>query len=178
MSVLCTDLSLLRIMSRHDWLQVYLLLIGYKFVLVLGPDSVFWSILWKNTYPTFKWVRRLSLCVQMLCRWCTSSPPGGRSGRSRRCPWKPVPPSFTRTWPESLSRPHPPSKPCWSCSRLVVRIWASLVRSCCIKGIVHRAAWLIACDIHAHLVSKAGSVISSKSPSHAFRWSSIYYTEP
>ncbi len=109
------------------------------------PRLSFLKRFWKNTYPTFKCVRRLSLCVQMLCRWCTSSPPGGRSGRSRRCPWKPVPPSFTRTWQESLSRPHPPSKPCWSCSRLVVRIWASLVRSCCIKGIVHRAAWLIAC---------------------------------
>ncbi len=27
----------------------------------------------------------------------------------------------------------------------------------------------------AHLVSKAGSVISNKSPSRAFRWSGIYY---
>ncbi len=36
----------------------------------------------------------------------------------------------------------------------------------------------IACACHAHLVSKAGSVISSTSPSRAFRWSSIYYTEP
>uniref|UniRef100_A0A673G9V5 Solute carrier family 45 member 4 n=1 Tax=Sinocyclocheilus rhinocerous TaxID=307959 RepID=A0A673G9V5_9TELE len=41
-----------------------------------------------------------------------------------------------------------------------------------------RAARLIECDSHAHLVSKAGSVISSKSPSPAFRWSSIYFTEP
>ncbi len=41
-----------------------------------------------------------------------------------------------------------------------------------------RAARLIECDCHAHLVSKASSVISSKSPSPAFRWSSIYYTEP
>ncbi len=45
-------------------------------------------------------------------------------------------------------------------------------------GIWTRAVRLIACNCHAHLVSKAGSVISSKSPSHAFRWSSIYYTEP
>ncbi len=46
-------------------------------------------------------------------------------------------------------------------------------------GIVHRASRLIECDIHAHLISKAGgSVISSKSPSPAFRWSSVYYTEP
>ncbi len=97
----------------------------------------------------------------MLCRWCTSSPPGGRSGLSRRCPWKRVPPSFTRTWQESLSRPHPPSKPFWSCSRPAVRIWASLPCSCCIEciilyymhGIVHRASRLIECD--AHLISKA-----------------------
>ncbi len=41
-----------------------------------------------------------------------------------------------------------------------------------------RAAWFIECDCHAHLVSKAGSVISSKSPSPVFRWSSIYFTEP
>ncbi len=40
------------------------------------------------------------------------------------------------------------------------------------------AARLIECDCHAHLVSKAGSVISSKSPLPDFRWSSIYYTEP
>ncbi len=31
----------------------------------------------------------------------------------------------------------------------------------------------IACDCHAHLVSKAGSVISGKSPSPAFKWSGI-----
>ncbi len=43
---------------------------------------------------------------------------------------------------------------------------------------VCRAARLIKCNCHAHLVSKAGSVISSKSPSPAFRWSSIHYTEP
>ncbi len=42
---------------------------------------------------------------------------------------------------------------------------------------VIRAARLIKCDCHAHLVSKAGSVINSKSPSPAFRWSSIYNTE-
>ncbi len=30
---------------------------------------------------------------------------------------------------------------------------------------------LIACDYHAHLASKAGSVIGTKSPSPAFRWS-------
>ncbi len=39
-----------------------------------------------------------------------------------------------------------------------------------------RAARLIECDFHEHFVSKAGSVISSKSPSPAFRWS-MYYTE-
>ncbi len=38
------------------------------------------------------------------------------------------------------------------------------------------AVQIIECD-NAHLVSKAGSVISSKSPSRAFRWSGIYYTE-
>ncbi len=37
---------------------------------------------------------------------------------------------------------------------------------------------LIAFDYHAHLISKAGFVISSKSPSPAFRRSGIYYTEP
>ncbi len=36
-----------------------------------------------------------------------------------------------------------------------------------------RAAWLIECDFHAHFVSKAGSVISSKSPSPAFRWAAF-----
>ncbi len=41
-----------------------------------------------------------------------------------------------------------------------------------------RAARLIECDCYAHLVSKASSVIGSKSQSPAFRWSSIYYTEP
>ncbi len=30
---------------------------------------------------------------------------------------------------------------------------------------------LIACDYHAHLASKAGSVIGTKSPSPVFRWS-------
>ncbi len=42
----------------------------------------------------------------------------------------------------------------------------------------NRAVQLIEYDCHAHLINKAASVISSKSPSHAFRWSSIYYTEP
>ncbi len=32
--------------------------------------------------------------------------------------------------------------------------------------------------IEAHFVSKADSVISSKSPSLALRWSGIYYSEP
>ncbi len=41
-----------------------------------------------------------------------------------------------------------------------------------------RAARLIECDCHVSLVSKAGSVISSKCPSTAFKWSTIYYTEP
>ncbi len=41
----------------------------------------------------------------------------------------------------------------------------------------NRAVQIIECDDHVHLVSKAGSVVSSKSPSRAFRWSSIYYTE-
>ncbi len=35
-----------------------------------------------------------------------------------------------------------------------------------------RAVQLIECDSHAHLVSKASSVIGTKSPSPAFRWSS------
>ncbi len=36
-----------------------------------------------------------------------------------------------------------------------------------------RAARNIACDYHAHLVSKAGSVIINKSPSPVFKWSGI-----
>ncbi len=36
----------------------------------------------------------------------------------------------------------------------------------------NRAARYIACDSHAHLVSKDGSVISRKSPSAVFKWSS------
>ncbi len=35
------------------------------------------------------------------------------------------------------------------------------------------AARYIACDCHVHLVSKAVSVISGKSPSPVFRWSGI-----
>jgi len=31
--------------------------------------------------------------------------------------------------------------------------------------------------MYAHLISKAGSLISSKSPSPAFRWSGIYYKD-
>ncbi len=38
-----------------------------------------------------------------------------------------------------------------------------------------RAGRYISCDIHTHLVSKAGSLISSKSPSAAFRWSGSLY---
>ncbi len=39
--------------------------------------------------------------------------------------------------------------------------------------------WLLMIDVYvSHLVSSAGSVISSKSPSPAFRWSGIQYTEP
>ncbi len=33
-----------------------------------------------------------------------------------------------------------------------------------------RAARYIACDSHAHLISKDGSVISRKSPSAVFKW--------
>ncbi len=36
-----------------------------------------------------------------------------------------------------------------------------------------RAGQYIACDMHAHLVSKAGSLISAKSPSPVFKWSGI-----
>ncbi len=39
--------------------------------------------------------------------------------------------------------------------------------------ILDRAGRYIACDSHAHLVSKAGSLISAKSPSPVFKWSSI-----
>ncbi len=39
-----------------------------------------------------------------------------------------------------------------------------------------RAVQLVEFDYHAHLASKAGSMISSKSPSPAFRFSGIYYT--
>ncbi len=41
-----------------------------------------------------------------------------------------------------------------------------------LKWLAIRAVWLIECDYHAHLVSKAGSVIGTKSPSPAFKWSS------
>ncbi len=37
----------------------------------------------------------------------------------------------------------------------------------------NRAGRYISCDMHAHLVSKAGSLISGKSPSPVFKWSSI-----
>ncbi len=40
--------------------------------------------------------------------------------------------------------------------------------------IAGRAAWYIACASHAHLIGKDGSVITCKSPSPAFRGSSIY----
>ncbi len=53
-----------------------------------------------------------------------------------------------------------------------------VVTDCCFASVKSRAARLIECDSHVHLVSKAGSVISGKSPSYAFRRSSIYYTEP
>ncbi len=39
--------------------------------------------------------------------------------------------------------------------------------------IYSRAARYIACDSHAHLVSRDGSVISRKSPSPVFKWSGI-----
>ncbi len=39
--------------------------------------------------------------------------------------------------------------------------------------IYFRAARYIACDSHAHLVSKDGSAISRKSPSPVFKWSGI-----
>ncbi len=35
----------------------------------------------------------------------------------------------------------------------------------------YRAGRYIACDSHAHLVSKAGSMISAKSPLTALKWS-------
>ncbi len=40
-------------------------------------------------------------------------------------------------------------------------------------NITSKAARYIACDSHAHLVSKDGSVISRKSPSAVFKWSGI-----
>ncbi len=36
----------------------------------------------------------------------------------------------------------------------------------CLKCVYTRAVQLIACDSHAHLLSKAGSVIGNKSPSN------------
>ncbi len=41
-----------------------------------------------------------------------------------------------------------------------------------------RAVQLIEFNYHAHLVSKACFLISSRSPSPAFRWRGNYYTEP
>ncbi len=49
---------------------------------------------------------------------------------------------------------------------------------CCENVIQSRAGQYISCDMHAHLVSKAGSLISGKSPSPVFKWSGISYTEP
>ncbi len=40
-------------------------------------------------------------------------------------------------------------------------------------SICNRAARYIACNWHAHLVSKAGSVIIHKSPSPVFKWNGI-----
>ncbi len=40
-------------------------------------------------------------------------------------------------------------------------------------GYPSRDGRYIACDMHAHLVSKAGSLISAKSPSPVFKWSGI-----
>ncbi len=41
------------------------------------------------------------------------------------------------------------------------------------RALCTKAAQYFACDSHAHLVSKAGSVISAKSPSPVFKWSGI-----
>ncbi len=50
--------------------------------------------------------------------------------------------------------------------QLFLTIWILLI--------LIRAAGYIACDCHAYLISKAGSVISNKSPSRAFRWVQHY----
>ncbi len=41
------------------------------------------------------------------------------------------------------------------------------------KLVENRAARYIACDCHAHLISKAGSVIINKSSSPDFKWSGV-----
>ncbi len=55
-------------------------------------------------------------------------------------------------------------------------------RSCSVPAfsdlMLPRAVQIIEYNDHAHLISKAGSVISSRSPSRAFRCSDVYYTEP
>ncbi len=50
----------------------------------------------------------------------------------------------------------------------------SIFFSCLFATSSCRAVQLIECDCHVRLISKAGSVISSKSPERAFRRSSIY----
>ncbi len=62
-----------------------------------------------------------------------------------------------------------------SCIKLQLNPWCHMDY---FNDVLTRDTRLIECYFHAHLVSKAGSVIRSKSPLPAFRWSSIYYTEP
>ncbi len=57
-------------------------------------------------------------------------------------------------------------------------IWDSVEFHNSILWLWNRAAQYIACDSHAHLISKDSSVISCKSPSAVYKWSGIYYTEP
>ncbi len=64
-----------------------------------------------------------------------------------------------------------------TCTSFLPSFHAYVVLPFLCMNIHNRASRLIKCDCHVHPVSKAGSVISSKSPSRAFRWSSIYYTE-
>ncbi len=52
------------------------------------------------------------------------------------------------------------------------------IRLNCISDTFYSAVQLIACNSHAHIISKAGSMIGTKLPSPAFRWSGSSYTEP
>ncbi len=67
-----------------------------------------------------------------------------------------------------------PKPECHSCEFASGKLLLAKPRSALWSRMVYiRAARYIACDTHAHLVSKDGSVISRKSTSPVFKWSGI-----